>query len=107
MMVAGETPRCSTRYAMRPASTVVLPLPGPARTLSGPSPAITISRWLREKSLRSTPGSQWWQLLGTTPITRQLLPSQEVPAVDQIEQLVGRALACDADDETVLVFAVV
>ena len=92
---------------MRPASTVVLPLPGPARTLSGPSPAVTTSRWLGEKSLRSTPGSQRWQLLGPASVTGQLLPPQQVAAIDQIEQFVGRALSGDAENKAVFMFAVV
>jgi hypothetical protein len=92
---------------MRPASTVVLPLPGPAKTLSGPSPAVTTSRWLGEKSLRSTPRSERWQFLGPTSISCQFLPAQQVPAVDQVQQFVRRALANDADDEAVLMLAVV
>src|SRR5690242_6096437 len=92
---------------MRPASTVVLPLPGPARTLSGPSPAVTTSRWLGEKSLRSTTGSYRWQFLGAAPVTRQFLPSQQVAGVYQVQHLIRRALACDAEDEAVLVFPVV
>jgi hypothetical protein len=38
---AGSTPRVRTRYATRPARTVVLPVPGPATMLSGPAAAVT------------------------------------------------------------------
>src|SRR5919198_323250 len=90
---------------MRPASTVVLPLPGPASTLSGPSPAVTTSRWLGEKSLRSTP-SEGWQLLGSTTVACQLLPSEQVAAVDQVQHVIARAFSRNADDECVLILAI-
>ena len=91
---------------MRPASTVVFPLPGPARTLSGPSPAVTTSRWLGEKSLRSTPRSERWQLLGPTTVACQLLPSEQVAAVDQVQHVIARAFSNNADNECVLILAI-
>src|SRR5215467_4658596 len=92
---------------MRPASTVVFPLPGPASTLSGPSPAVTTSRWLREKSLRSTPGSQGRQFLRSAAVACQLVPSQQIPAVDEVQKFVRGASAGDAGDEFVLVIPIV
>src|SRR4029453_1512340 len=77
---------------MRPASTVVLPEPGPARTPSGPSPASTICRWLGEKSLRSIHRAFGrWQLPGTVSIAGQLLPPKQESGVKQVEDLVAGA----------------
>ena len=56
--------------------------------------------------LRSTPARQRWQLLGPTSIARQLLPSEQVPAVDEVQYIVARAFSSDADDQTVLVFPI-
>src|SRR5215467_2635629 len=93
---------------MRPASTVVLPEPGPARTPSGPSPASTIRRWLGEKSLRSIHGaSQRWQLFRTVSIACQLLPPKQKAGVEQVEQLVTTAIGRGkAADEGELLLAV-
>ena len=57
--------------------------------------------------LRSTPARQRWQLLGSTSIARQFLPSEQVPAVDAVQHVIARAFSSDADDQTVLVLSVV
>src|SRR5712692_6984305 len=69
---------------------VVLPLPGPARMLRGPSLAWTISRWLGEKWSRSTP-AQGRQLLWTA-VAGELQPAEQKRAVQQVVQIVARAL---------------
>src|SRR6266567_2927672 len=92
-IVAAATPRCSTRYAMRPASTVVLPLPGPARMLSGPSPASTTSRWLGEKwRMSKRAPAKRRQFLRSAAVTGQLGPAKQEGGVEQVVQRVPRAV---------------
>jgi len=50
-MLAGSAPRSRTRWARRPARTVVLPVPGPAMMASGPSTAVTARNWAGVKPL--------------------------------------------------------
>src|SRR5262249_16815193 len=64
--------------------------------------------WLGEKSLRSIHGaSQRWQLLGTVSIAGQFLPPKHKAGIEQIEQLVARAIGRGkAADEGELLLAV-
>src|ERR687886_247393 len=89
---------------MRPASVVVLPLPGPARMLSGPSPAVIAARCWGEKRARSTspegsvprprraglPRPQRWELLWRTITGSQLPPAQEEGRVQDVMRQAGR-----------------
>src|SRR3954453_9445284 len=51
----GDTPRSLTRYATRCVSSRVLPDPAPAITSTGPSGALTASRWTGLSSERRSP----------------------------------------------------
>ena len=48
----GRTSRVASTYAIRWVSTRVLPLPAPAKMSSGPSGAVTASRWASLRSVR-------------------------------------------------------
>ena len=75
-----------------PDSTVVLPLPGPARMLSGPSLASTTSRWLGEKwRMSKRTAGQRRQFLGSA-VGGQLRPAQQECSVKKVVQSVSRAV---------------
>src|SRR5436190_8718529 len=61
----GGTPRTPRSHAIRWAMTRVLPLPAPASTRRGPSPAVTASRCGGFRSTRSASRSSTWRLYRT------------------------------------------
>ena len=57
-MDSGGAP-CATRWAMRCTRVLVLPLPAPAMTRSGPSPWVTAARWAGFRTARMSAFSVW------------------------------------------------
>src|SRR5271154_7354908 len=90
-MLCGAAPSALISQAMRWISTRVLPLPAPASTSTGPSGAVTASRWALFSGLRM--GERSMGGANSTPGARRLFHARGVkcrgrllPAVTQLPQ---------------------